>query len=105
MRAQARRRVAIGDRRSREPDGITNHPDRRPALRQVLFDDELTRNDVRIGEDLVYFVDRAGGNKLGIEQAEQFEFPEAPDSTAQNICELTAIANAVGILLETRIRR
>jgi hypothetical protein len=31
-------------------------------LCQDLFDDEFTCSDVRIGEDLVHFVDRTGGN-------------------------------------------
>jgi hypothetical protein len=57
-----------------------------------------------ISEDIIDFVDRTGGNQLAVQQAEQFDFPEAPDSIAKYLYELAAIAHAVGVLLETRIR-
>ena len=70
-----------------------------------MFDDKLARHDMRIGEYLVQFVDRTGGDELGLEGAEQIEFSERANFLAKGLDERIAISNTVGIFPETKIRR
>lgn len=105
MRSQTRRSVAVSDGRSGKLDRVADHPGRCPALRQVLFDDDCTCDDLWIGKYLVHFIDRAGWNEFGIEGSKQVKFPEGPDFGAQGLYELTPISDPVGILLEAQVLR